>query len=200
MAQLTHSGHSSSGTHRRGRLWLFLLASSVFLTPALAVSNDDGDLQASRSAIKQFAAALQGELQTAMQSGGPQKAISVCHSRAPEIAESLSEVQGLEIRRTSLKVRNPENYPEPWQKEVLQQFEQRLAAGESAQEIEHFETLDGDDFRYMKAIPTGELCLICHGKNVSSEVKQSLDELYPEDVATGYELGAIRGAFVVTRP
>jgi hypothetical protein len=51
----------------------------------------------------------------------------------------------------------------------------------------------------MQAIPTGALCLQCHGENISPEVQAELARLYPEDKATGYSAGDIRGAFVVTR-
>ena len=60
--------------------------------------------------------------------------------------------------------------------------------------------IDGKrQFRFMKAIPTGALCLQCHGSSISPEVSARLAELYPDDKATGYATGDIRGAFVVTR-
>jgi len=49
----------------------------------------------------------------------------------------------------------------------------------------------------MKAIPTGGGCLLCHGTNLSPEIGQALADLYPEDRATGFTEGDIRGAFVV---
>jgi hypothetical protein len=51
----------------------------------------------------------------------------------------------------------------------------------------------------MKAIPTGGLCLQCHGKALAPPVAEKLAELYPGDKATGYEQGDLRGAFVITR-
>ena len=44
-----------------------------------------------------------------------------------------------------------------------------------------------------------KLCLGCHGKSIAPEVKAKLAELYPEDKATGFSEGDLRGAFVVTR-
>ena len=55
-------------------------------------------------------------------------------------------------------------------------------------------------FRYMKAIPTGELCLKCHGAEIEPGVKAKLDELYPNDKARGFKLGDIRGAFTIKQP
>jgi hypothetical protein len=55
-------------------------------------------------------------------------------------------------------------------------------------------------YRFMKAIPTGPLCLACHGTSVTPEVAASLHNLYPNDLATGYEFGDIRGAFTLSKP
>ena len=59
---------------------------------------------------------------------------------------------------------------------------------------------EGKTFRYMKAIPTGEVCLACHGERLNPELGQRLDELYPQDKARGFKEGDIRGAFTVSQP
>ena len=51
----------------------------------------------------------------------------------------------------------------------------------------------------MKAIPTGKLCTKCHGTELKPEVKAKLAEFYPDDKATGFNKGDLRGAFVVTK-
>jgi len=51
----------------------------------------------------------------------------------------------------------------------------------------------------MKAVPTEGVCLACHGQNISPEVQTKLNELYPDDKATGYSLGQVRGAIVVIK-
>jgi hypothetical protein len=52
----------------------------------------------------------------------------------------------------------------------------------------------------MKAIPTAELCLTCHGEALDPELQATLDELYPADKARGFKEGDIRGAFTLSRP
>ncbi|HSD70126.1 MAG TPA: DUF3365 domain-containing protein, partial [Woeseiaceae bacterium] len=54
--------------------------------------------------------------------------------------------------------------------------------------------------RYMKAIPTGGLCLACHGSAIPDDVRGLLDDHYPHDRALGYEAGDMRGAFSVVWP
>jgi hypothetical protein len=51
----------------------------------------------------------------------------------------------------------------------------------------------------MKAIPTAQLCLACHGENIDSITRTRLEKLYPDDQARGYKAGDIRGAFSISQ-
>ncbi len=153
--------------------------------------------------LKRFASMLKKELQQALKTGGPLKAIEVCNGKAPEIAARIAEETGWDVGRTSLKWRNPDNAPDAWEQKVLEDFEKRRARGEKAQAIDYAEIVEQDGrrvLRYMKAIPTGKVCLACHGSNIDSAVRARLDEFYPDDRARGFRLGDIRGAFTVSRP
>lgn len=155
-----------------------------------------------KAAIASFASALQAELKNAMQQGGPVNAIGVCNTTAMPITAKVSLEQGLALSRVSRKNRNPANAPNDWQGEVLESFENRKADGEEPATMAWSEIVEKDgkqQFRFMQAIPTGALCLQCHGSDISPEVSARLAELYPGDKATGYAAGDIRGAFVVTR-
>ena len=107
------------------------------------------------------------------------------------------------VGRTSLKVRNSTNAADDWELAVLKQFDARKAQGEPADKLEFFEVTDHESqktFRYMKAIPTGALCLNCHGENIKPEVDAKLKELYPNDQARGFKEGDLRGAFTLAKP
>jgi hypothetical protein len=54
-------------------------------------------------------------------------------------------------------------------------------------------------FRYMKAIPADDVCLMCHGKNIPDNLSAELKQLYPNDQATGFKKGDIRGAFTAIK-
>ena len=91
--------------------------------------------------------------------------------------------------------------PDAWELAQLQRFEERKAAGENPTAIEtgEYVELNGKRvFRYMKAIPTGPICLNCHGGALTPDVSAKLKELYPDDKATGFKIGDLRGAFTVT--
>ena len=180
---------------------------TVVLIGVLCAANASADeypqqVADSRATAKEFMQQLKGELQQGMQAGGPVNAIAVCRDRAPAIAAALGESKGLDIGRTSLRVRNPANTPDVWEKAVLEQFEQRKLAGEDPAGMEFHAAAEQEDkivFRYMKAIPTAELCVVCHGAEIAPEVEAKLAELYPQDQARGYQPGDIRGAFTITR-
>lgn len=160
----------------------------------------DNDLREveSRKVIKEFGGKLVKELKQAIKEGGPENAIKVCNIEAPKMATALSEKYNWQIGRTALKTRNPNNAPDAWEQVVLEQFEQRKQNGEKIKTLEYAETTDAG-YRYMKAIPTKGLCLACHGENISEALKATLVELYPQDKATGFKAGDIRGAFTVVQ-
>ena len=167
-----------------------------------AKTDTQPEIADAKSAIKAFAGALQTELKSAMKSGGPVAAIAVCNAWAMPITEKIAAEQGMQLSRVSLKNRNPVNAPNEWQSSVLEGFEKQKSAGRDVAGLAWSETVEsegGQEFRFMKAIPTNAVCLNCHGSSIAPEVSQVLVDLYPEDRATGYSEGDIRGAFVVTR-
>jgi hypothetical protein len=167
---------------------------------ALAQSDVTERTSAARAAAADFGMTLIGELQKAIAAGGPVNAIGVCSIAAPKIAADKSAAKQMTIGRTSLKLRQPNNKPDPWEMQQLLRFEERKAAGENPATIEvaeYVETGGQRIFRYMKAIPTAELCLTCHGSALAPEVTARLRELYPQDAATGFKVGDLRGAFTI---
>lgn len=63
-------------------------------------------------------------------------------------------------------------------------------------------TVENGTFRYMKAIPMQGMCMTCHGGQelIPDNVKERLATLYPDDQATGFTPGSLRGAFTVSIP
>ena len=161
--------------------------------PLISYGDDSALLIKSRTLTSEYATQLQAALQEALSTGGPVAAIGVCRDLAPAIQSELSRQSGAFVRRTSLKFRNPGNAPDDWETEALETF-----ANSDQQEV--FEITSSGATRYMKAIPTGGVCLACHGEQLAADVKESLDAAYPHDRARGYSLGEIRGAFSITWP
>lgn len=161
-------------------------------------NNPTPDLVAKGQALStEFVATLQPTLQAAMQAGGPVNAIEVCAVEAPRIAAELSRASGWAVSRVSLRARNQRSaVPDSWEAGVLADFDRRQLAGEPVAQLNVADIVNGE-FRYMQAQAAGELCLTCHGTDISADVQSALNQFYPQDTATGYTAGQIRGAISV---
>lgn len=182
------------------------LAAALLLAPLAdpaARADDAARIAKAREAIKGLAEELKAELVAAIKAGGPVAALQVCNTRAPEIAAGRSQAMGLEVGRTALKVRNPNNAPDAFERRVMEAFVEKMQAGADPLSLEHAETVSeggGKVFRYMKPIPTAaEPCLACHGSDLKPDVAAEIKRLYPEDAAVGFKAGDMRGAFTVTQ-
>ncbi len=169
----------------------------------LAADPVDTHVIEARGIVNQFFGSLKSELQSALKEGGPVTAISICKLKAPRITKEFSSLSGWYIARTSLKLRNPSNEGDTWEKKVLADFESRKADGEDLANMEYSEEIliEGKKiFRYMKAIQVMDLCLNCHGQEVKPGISRILTQLYPNDQATGFSTGDLRGAFTLAKP
>lgn len=147
----------------------------------------------------EFVGLMKPQLQQALAEGGPVNAIAVCADIAPRIADSLSAQSGWTVKRVSLRARNASRaVPDSWEKAVLLEFDQRRAAGENPVDLRHGEVV-GRQYRYMQAQVVEPVCLVCHGQGLAGDVTQVLRDYYPDDSATGYTLGDVRGAISVSR-
>ncbi len=150
---------------------------------------------------------LGGELQGALKTGGAAEAISVCKAKAPQIAAAAAEKSGMQIKRVSPKNRNPKAVPDAWETEAQAALEKRLAAGEKPETLDMHAVVDSPDgkgkvFRYAKALVTQPVCTTCHGPadSIAEDVKAKLAAEYPQDKATGYVPGKIRGILSMKKP
>lgn len=180
--------------------WLLLLWFLSSATVAQAQGTPAGLESEARALAQQFIEKIRPELQKAMAEGGPPWAIEVCAGIAPRIADALSVESGWMVRRVSLNPRNASRaVPDTWEREVLEDFDRRRAAGEAPGELVAAETV-GSEYRYMQAQVVEGICLTCHGTSPSAAARETLSEYYPDDAATGYELGQVRGAISLRRP
>lgn len=168
-----------------------------------AAPDDAARLAAARAASKDLAETLKGQLVAALKSGGPASAINACKTISPTVSGDTASKHNLTIRRTALKVRNASNAPDAFEARVLADFVKKIEAGTDPATLEHSETVTeggAKTFRYMKAIPTAaEPCLACHGSDLKPEVKAEIEKHYPNDKATGFKAGELRGAISVVQ-
>ncbi len=159
-------------------------------------------LDESRNAAMDFRKKLMGVQKGQLESVGAEKAIPVCKVIAPAMAAEYSK-DGRVLKRVSLKARNQtQGTPDAWEKETLEAFDLAQREGKAVDTLEASAvSSDGRWFRYMKAIPTQQQCLQCHGKSadISASMKALLAKEYPQDKAIGYSVGEVRGAISIKR-
>ena len=182
-----------------------LFAATLIFTAFSALANDAALIEETKKTALGIPPKLLQMVQEEINKGSYDGAIAACNDKAPKMAAAASQSTGWAIRRVSLKNRNPKAVPDAWEQAVLEDFDRRRAAGESPANMEKAEIVaEGDKrtLRYMKALPTQGVCLNCHGTEdkINSAAKAKLTELYPNDKATGYSEGQIRGALTVKRP
>ena len=122
---------------------------------------------------------------------GPAAAVSACKLEAPAIAARLS-TDGVTMGRTSHRLRNPENAGPAWAEAVLQAY---LKNAEDAAPV--LRQLEDGRTGYVEPIRMQAMCLTCHGADLAPELAARIELAYPEDTATGFELGDLRGVFWV---
>ena len=187
-----------------------LLASSAHSLADTTTANEQQSENSVQEKIKEarlhakaLGGALKSRLQQAIQSGGLEAGVNECQLEAAPIALALSQ-NGWEVGRTALKVRNPNNAADRWEREQLAWFSQLLTKAKQdnltpKRPIETYQyDSESGEFRYMMAIEQGQVCMACHGASVAPSVKHAILEHYPNDQATGFELGDLRGAFTIT--
>lgn len=186
------------------RRFTLALCLSTIAVPAFAVE-EAKLLEEARLVAQSVPPKLLNVVQSEIKKGGVEQAIGACRDLAPKIAAEASEETGWAIRRVSMKNRNPKAVPDAWEKVVLAEFEQRLAAGEPPIALEKGMIVaeEGKQFyRYMKPLMTQKACTQCHGSeaDIAPNAKARLQELYPQDAATGFKEGMMRGALTIKKP
>ena len=146
-----------------------------------------------REALRPLKKGLKGALQAAL-AESPIAAVDACKLAAPSITEGAARPD-LRVGRTSNRLRNPDNAPPGWARALLDDYVAG-APDAGARAVR----LPGGGVGYVEPIRISPPCLACHGETVSDGVRARLAELYPEDRATGFDVGDFRGLFWVEFP
>ncbi|MCB1169600.1 MAG: DUF3365 domain-containing protein [Leptospiraceae bacterium] len=145
-----------------------------------------------------FKTDLAKKLTAALREKGAPGAIEVCSMASPEAEKTHSGKA--KVYRISDRPRNPDHAPDEFEMAVIQMWKSRKAEGQEIGPV-HFRS-EKDEY-VMSPIPLhADFCLQCHGsaEEIKPETSKAIAALYPEDQATGYKKGELRGAFVARRP
>ena len=140
---------------------------------------------------------LKKDLKQALMAGmqkGPVHAIAACKDQAPEITDALA-VEGIQIGRTSHRLRNPDNTAPEWAEIALKTY-----LNDEADRAPRVISLANNREGYIEPITIKPLCIACHGSDLAPDVAEQIRTMYPDDEATGFELDDLRGVYWVEYP
>lgn len=172
---------------------------SLLLTSGLYAQEIPQDIvETGDKVTKELTQHLSSKLQHEIKTNGIIQAANFCNANALILTEevNLHQVQGISIKRISLKERNPANTPTPDEREALDSMQKML---DEKKLPEYIITQETKSYKYYKPLVIKkEACLKCHGDIAQNPpLQQFMKEHYPEDKATGYKMGDLRGAMVV---
>ncbi|MGE3966396.1 MAG: DUF3365 domain-containing protein [Planctomycetota bacterium] len=165
--------------------------------PAGRPAADPQRAQKAREVAMAFGKALLGELTAAIEAQGPVAAIAVCNERAPGLAAAAATSE-FRVRRIGTRVRNrATNTPTESERAILTKMESMEPDTLRSAALE--ESPNGVPAVYVPILVASPMCLMCHGDQatLAADVRAKLASLYPDDEATDYAVGDLRGAFVV---
>ena len=150
-------------------------------------------------AAHQLGRTLKRRLLAAM-TEGPEAAARACAADAQGLTRQVAEAQQARVGRSSLRLRNPDNRGPTWVTEWLEAQGERPAEGVAKQV--GIAAGDPPIARFVGPIALEGPCVLCHGETgaLSEPVRAVLAAHYPEDRATGYAVGDLRGAMWAEMP
>lgn len=150
---------------------------------------------------KNTAAVLSETLTSKMKSGGIAEAVNFCNMNALPITKEMSEKHHVSIKRTSLKTRNTSNKPTDNEVAILEKYQKKLDKGNRAKPI--VKRYSDGSVHYYAPIFIEKKCLICHGvldQELSRVADSIIKSRYPNDLATGFKDGDLRGMWSISFP
>ncbi|MDR9365679.1 MAG: DUF3365 domain-containing protein [Balneolaceae bacterium] len=140
---------------------------------------------------------LASNLVGAIQEKGTEGALEFCNIQAIPLTDSMAVELQAHIKRVTDQPRNPDNLANETELEYIRSAKSDLSEGNEVTPAIHY--ANGKVVGYYPII-TNQLCMQCHG-NENSQINhatlEQIKTLYPDDQATGYDVGELRGIWVV---
>ena len=174
-----------------------LLLVSALAASVLLASQSSYEQTADKVA-KELLKTLGSNLKKHLKSGGPIEALHFCSAHAYNLTQKVSDKFGqhIDVKRISLKPRNPANTPDAEETAILQKMEKNYQTTKKPSSV----TVEkrNEVVVYKPLIIKKKACIICHGDlDKNPKLAKAIKDIYPADKATGYKMGDFRGAIVV---
>lgn len=181
----------------RFSLILLTLASTMLAQP----TNEASKVQKGEAVSAALVQKLGSELKGQIQSGGPMAALRFCSNYALTLSDQIAKESHTSVKRVSLKNRNPLNAAAAEEEAILIRWASLQHSGQKLPPYEIQQLPNGESVYYKPILINNEACLACHGEIAAdSPLSKAIKATYPDDSATGYKMGDLRGMIVVTLP
>lgn len=144
---------------------------------------------------------LSSNLMGAMQEGGFEYALQFCKVEALPLTDSLSTHYNVQVRRATHRPRNASNSADSLEMETIRNYIAQLNTQEELTPVLY--RSDDQIIYHAPIVINNGLCLNCHGdpgSDIQQERLEMIGELYPDDKATGFDMGELRGIWSVEFP
>lgn len=137
--------------------------------------------------------ALLQNVAEAIQKGGTDYAVTFCNIRAVPLTDSIAASFNVAIKRLSDKNRNPNNAIQT----QMDSIAWNKIKSEKAGFVEQDKT--GEIYYYKPILIAAPACIKCHGNqtDITESTQKILAQKYPNDKATDYKMGDLRGMWKI---
>lgn len=142
---------------------------------------------------------LRAALKYQISENGVVAAIEYCNVNAYPITAFFAK-EGIIIRRAAAKFRSPGNSPDSLEKIVIDSYQLSIRSKQSLKDT-LFE--QPGKMHFFKPIILQVMCKNCHGDpvlDISSAAWKEIKKRYPDDLASGFKEGDLRGIWHITFP
>ena len=185
-----------------------LLLSSLLLSAPLIANPYESNkeelasvVETGKNASGALLKTLGGNLKKHLKAEGPVGAAKFCSVNAFPLTDKVSNEQGddVTVKRISMKPRNPANKPDAREEVILKSLQSLKESNVVLPEY-LVERVNKETYKFYKPLLINKgVCLKCHGDvGANAKLNSFIAKTYPEDKATGYMMGDLRGAIVVT--
>jgi hypothetical protein len=186
---------------------LVSLSASLLLASTQTMQHKDNKQHKQKSVIKTaqqssklLLKTLGSNMKKNMKAGGPMQALDFCSKEAYTLTEKVNKElpKGVTVKRITLKERNPANKAEKDEIVVLEALA-KLQSVNATLPKHIVEKVDAHTYKvYKPLVINKKVCLKCHGDIQNKKLKDEIEKRYPQDKATHYKMGDLRGAIVTT--
>lgn len=136
---------------------------------------------------------LRKTLQKVISESGLPGAVEFCNIAALDLTKTYAG-KGIQIKRTSDKIRNPVNTPDEMENDVIKTYLEQKEENKQLTAIIKQDSKGNQ--HYFKPILVQSMCLNCHGAKetqIKPDTWDMIQKKYPTDAAFNYKDGDLRG-------